>query len=67
MRHWMDAACALRDIRIAQEEFGLRWMIDQSIIGPMFLDRLAEDLSGSGPNFPGANLQAPALWDDEST
>lgn len=67
MRHWVDAACTLRDIRIAQEEFGLRWMIDQSIIGPMLLDRLAADLGGSSPIFPGANLQPPCMWDDEPT
>lgn len=67
MRHWVDAACTLRDIQLAQEEFGLRWMIDQSITGPMLLDRLAADLGGSGPNFSGANLQAPCSWDDEST
>jgi len=66
LRNWMNVAQTLREVRCAQEEFAMRSMIDQTIIGPMFLDRVAEDLFDNFSFLHVPKLQRGRLKDDES-
>lgn len=49
MRPWVGVAQLLRNVRLAAEDFAVRGWVDQQLIGPMLLDRLAEDLEQNGP------------------
>ncbi|MDB5330605.1 MAG: hypothetical protein JWP03_1756 [Phycisphaerales bacterium] len=44
MNDWVAVAERLRIVRQARQTFLVRSMIEQAIIGPMLLDRLAADL-----------------------
>ncbi len=66
MGNWMNVAQTLRDVRTAQEEFAVRSVIDQTIIGPMLLDRVAEDLCDNFSFLYVPKLQRGRLKDDES-
>jgi len=65
MRNWMNVAQTLREVRSAHEEFAVRSVIDQTIIGPM-LDRVAEDLFDNFSFLHVPKLQRGRLKDDES-
>ena len=49
MNQWNSVMDQIQDVRQAQEDFLFRGFIDEHIIGPMLLDRLAADLRGDGP------------------
>jgi hypothetical protein len=57
MCEWLNVCDRLRAVRQAEENFALRGLIEQWIIGPLFLDRLDEDLSTEQRSAP--NLQGP--------
>ena len=46
MSDWIGTAERLRTVKRAREDFLVREVIDQLVIGPLLLDRIAEDLGG---------------------
>lgn len=48
MYEWTEAFDRLRTVRTARDEFAVRFMVDRFIIGPMLLDRLADELHDNG-------------------
>ena len=49
MNDLVSVAQRLRAVKRAHEDFFFRELIDEEIIGPMLLDRLAADLLRPGP------------------
>ena len=49
MRDWVGVAQLIRNVRSAAEDFAMRGWVEQQVIGPMLLDRLAEDLDQNRP------------------
>jgi len=64
MHEWVEAARRLRSVRTAEADFVIRSMIDRYIIGPMLLDRLADDLLAQ-EQVSRAKLQRIIRADDE--
>jgi len=48
MNHWASLAERLRTVRQAHDDYLVRDAVERLIIGPMLLDRLADDLCGYG-------------------
>jgi hypothetical protein len=67
MSDWISIMQGLRAVKTAQEEFLFRDFVDEYIIGPFLLDRVAEDLSRVNPLHSRMRVQlnAPAADDDE--
>ena len=49
MRQWVGVAQLLRSAKAATEDFVVRGWVHQHLIGPLLLDRLAEDLQNKQP------------------
>ncbi|HEX4792534.1 MAG TPA: hypothetical protein VH370_02015 [Humisphaera sp.] len=64
MQEWVEAARRLRAARTAETEFVIRAMVDRYIIGPLLLDRLADDLQKQ-EQASRAKLQRIIRADDE--
>ena len=65
MRDWVGVAQLIRNVRSAAEDFAVRGWVEQQLIGPMLLARLAEDLEQNGP-MPIQILQRRRRTADES-
>ena len=65
MGDFLAAAERLRLVRRARGEFLERWVVENLIVGPMLLDRLARALAGCGDQT--AALLQPAPGCDEET
>ena len=49
MREWVGVAQVLRSVKSSVEDFAVRGWVDQQLIGPFLLDRLADDMEESAP------------------
>jgi hypothetical protein len=65
MREWVGVAQVLRSVKSSAEDFAMRGWVHQQLIGPLLLDRIAEDLQQNGPT-PIELLQRRARPADES-
>ena len=67
MSDWNSIIQDLQTVETAQEDFLLRHFVDEHIIGPFLLDRVAEDLSRVKPRRLRIGLQPaqPTSDDDE--
>ena len=65
MRQWVGVAQLLRNAKAATEDFVVRGWVHQHLIGPLLLDRLAEDLENKQPT-PIELLQRRRRSADES-